>query len=308
VNNLGQDAPIISASEQDSLSYISAEKIYMAGDCEAGVRSFEKYISSYPEGAYLLKANFYKGDCQYRAKEFDKALEAFNFVIDQPRNLFTEQALLGAARIEMRNKNYKEAKERYSRLLENFANPSNTKEAKIAVMRADFNLNDYPQAIKSAREVSAISKLGPEIEREAIFVAAKSLQNTGRDVLAIEEYKKISDEVMSAEGAEAKYQLAELYFERKEIAAAEKEILEFSEKTTPHEYWIARSFILWADIFVAKKEYFQAIQTLQSIIDYYEIADDGILDLAKAKKTEIVQIQEANEQPVASEDVEINID
>lgn len=308
VNNLGQDAPVISAGEQDSLSYISAEKIYMAGDCEVAVRSFDKYILSYPEGAYLLKAHFYKGECHYQAKEFDKALEDFNFVISQPKNLFTEQALLGAARIEMKNKNYPIAKEKYSNILQNYANPSNIKEAKIAIMRADYNQKDYSNALKSAREVSSISKIGPEVEREAIFIAAKSLQNTGRDVLAIEEYKKIADEVMSAEGAEAKYQLAELYYNRKEIAAAEKEILEFSEKTTPHEYWIARSFILWADIFVAKKEYFQAIQTLQSIIDYYENNDDGVLELAKARKSEIVKIQEANEQPVAREDVEINID
>jgi TolA-binding protein len=308
INNLGQEAPIISAGEQDSLSYISAEKIYMSGDCEVAVRSFNKYIASYPTGAYLVKAHFYKGDCNYQAKEFDEALQSFKYVINQPKNLFTEQALLGAARIEMRNKNYSGAKEGYVQLIQNYANPSNAKEAKIAIMRADFNLKDYPQALNSAREVSDIRKLSPEIEREAVYIAARCLQETGRDVLAIEEYKKISDEVMSAEGAEAKYQLAELYFNRKEIAASEKEILEFSEKTTPHEYWIARSFILWSDIFLEKKEYFQAIQTLQSIIDYYEIPDDGVLDLAKARKTEIVQIQEANEQPVASDDVEINID
>ncbi len=308
INNLGQGAPVISASEQDSLSYISAEKIYMSGNCEVAVRSFEKYVSSYPEGAFLLKASFYAGDCYYQSKEFDKALSAFNYVINQPKNLFTEQALLGAARIDMRNKNYTLAKERYTQLMEDYTNPANSKEAKIAIMRSDYFLKDFPQAIKSAREVSAISKLGPEIEREAVYIAARSLQETGRDALAIEEYKKISGEVMSVEGAEAKFRLAELYFNRKEIASSEKEILEFSEKTTPHEYWIARSFILWADIFTVKKEYFQAIQTLQSIIDYYETPDDGVLELAKARKVEIVQIQEANEQPVASDDVEINID
>jgi tetratricopeptide (TPR) repeat protein len=308
VNSLGESAPVISASEQDSLSYISAEKIYMAGNCENAAESFEKYISSFPEGAYLLKANFYKGDCYYQKKEFDKALLSFNYILGEPLNMFTEQALLGAARIEMRNKDYDKARQHYLNLIQNFSNPSNAKEARIAIMRADFGQKNYPEALKSAREVSALTKLSPEVEREAIFIIAKSLQETGRDVLAIEEYKKISDEVMSAEGAEAKYQLAKLYYDRKEYAAAEKVILDFSEKTTPHEYWIARSFILWADIFAVKKEYFQAIQTLQSIIDYYEVPDDGILELAKTKKTEIIQIQEMNEQPADKEDVEINIE
>jgi hypothetical protein len=42
--------------------------------------------------------------------------------------------------------------------------------------------------------------------------------------------------------------------------------------------------LLWADIFKAKGDDFQAIQTLQSLIDYYEKTDDGILAEAKAKR------------------------
>ena len=134
------------------------------------------------------------------------------------------------------------------------------------------------------------------------------MQEQGRDALAIDEYKKISGEVMSSEGAEAKFRLAEIYYNQKDYKNSEKEILELSEKTTTHEYWIARSFILWADIFVVNKDYFQAIQTLQSIIDYYEKTNDGILKMAKEKKAVIVKLQEAKEEPKPSEDVEIKID
>ncbi|MGD2034823.1 MAG: tetratricopeptide repeat protein, partial [Bacteroidales bacterium] len=109
-------------------------------------------------------------------------------------------------------------------------------------------------------------------------------------------------------GAEAKYRLAELYVKQKQYDQAEKEILEFSEKASPHEYWIARSFILWADIFAHKGDYFQAIQTLQSIIDYYETADDGILTMARNRKQDMEKLQSANEQPVESQDMEVNID
>ena len=146
-----------------------------------------------------------------------------------------------------------------------------------------------------------------EIEREATYIAARSLQENGRDALAIEEYKKISGEVMSAEGAEAKYRLAELYYKKGDYKTAEKEILDFSQKTTPQDYWIARSFILWSEIFVKDKDYFQANQTLQSIIDYYEKTDDGILDSAKAKKAEVMKLQEAKEQPAEKPDVEVNV-
>jgi TolA-binding protein len=305
---LGGSAPMISASEQDSLSYISAEKIYMSGNCPEASKAFEKYITNYPNGSFLLSAHFYKGDCNYQHKEFDKALVSFEYILSKPKNMFTEQALQGAARIETDRKNYQRAIEYYTRLAESYGSPGNIKEARVGIMRGYFALNNYEEALSAARAVSALNKLSPELAREATYIAARSLEENGREALALQEYEKISNEVMSPEGAEAKYKVAELNFRRGNVGAAEKEIMDFSEKSSPHEYWIARSFILWADIFADQKEYFQAIQTLQSIIDYYENRNDGILEMAKTRKTRFVALQEADEQPVEREDVEVNIE
>ena len=280
----------------------------MAGNCPEASQAFERYIANFPNGSFLLNAQFYKGDCNYRSKEFDKALTSFDYVISQPKNIYTEQALLGAARIEMNQNKYQNAVKHYKQLSESNTSPGNMKEATTGMMRGYYQLAEYENALKAADKVLGLDKLTPEVTREATYIKARSLQELGRDVLALEEYKKIAVEVMSREGAEAKFRVAELSFKKGDIATAEKQILEFSEKTTPHEYWIARSFILWSDIFKQQKEYFQAIQTLQSIIDYYEKMDDGILDMARKKKEELVKLQEANEQPVEREDVEINIE
>ncbi len=308
VNKLGKAVPDISIDEQDSLSFVAAEKQYMAGNCVESSKAFERYISSYPQGSFLLNAHFYKADCNYQVKEFDKALGSYSYILAKPENLFTEQSLLGAGRIEMDRKQYQKAAEHYRQITSDYSTPGNMKEANIGLMRANFALNRYDDALQSSKTVRDIDKIGPEISREATYVAARSLQETGRDALALEEYKKISYEVMSREGAEAKFRVAELLNKKGDIKGAEKEILELSEKSSPHEYWIARSFILWAEIFIQKKEYFQAIQTLQSIIDYYAVNNDGILDMAKSRKAEIVKLQEANEQPSERDDVEINIE
>ena len=116
-------------------------------------------------------------------------------------------------------------------------------------------------------------------------------------MLALDEFKKVATEVKSAEGAESKYRIAEIYYQRKEIENAEKVISDFADKTTPHQYWMAKSFLLWADIFRDKGDDFQAIQTLQSLIDYYEKTDDGILDEAKAKKKLLADKQEKTGKP-----------
>ena len=96
-------------------------------------------------------------------------------------------------------------------------------------------------------------------------------------------------------------------FIRKEYQAAEDEIFDFIDKNTPHQYWMAKSFILLSDIYLIKEDEFQAIQTLESIIDYYEETDDGILDQARRKKASVQKMQDAQQGMDEEEDIEIEM-
>ena len=46
-------------SEQDSLTYIAAEKVYMKGEATPAKESFTRYLQSYPGGAFSLNAHYY---------------------------------------------------------------------------------------------------------------------------------------------------------------------------------------------------------------------------------------------------------
>ncbi|MBN2610946.1 MAG: tetratricopeptide repeat protein [Bacteroidales bacterium] len=298
----------VSTREQDSLSYISAENLYMTGDCEKSSQSFKRYIENFPDGSFILNAHFYKGDCNYQLKQYDEALKSFDFVISKPKNNYTEQALLGAARISYNNKNYKNALEYYSKLAVFTETRANMLEARIGQMRCNYFLEDHNKVIESASLVLETDKLSESLEREARFKMAKALLANNRPMLALEEFQKVAGEVSSIEGAESKYRVAEIYFKRGELQEADKIIAGFAEKTTPHQYWMAMSFILWADIYATQNDYFQAIQTLQSIIDYYGNSSDGILDLARTKHKQYSDKQQADEKVVEQKDIEINIE
>ena len=308
VNSLGSGAPQITVSEQDSLLYTSAENIYMSGDCEKSVPAFERYIDKFPNGVFLLNAHFYKADCQTQKQEYEKAMPSLRFILAQPKNIYTSQALIAAARISMQQKNYSDAIQWYQQLLNSSTSAGNKKEAQLALMNAYYAADKFVEAQEMAKQVAAIDGVAPQDARRAKYIIAKVYEENGQQALALEADKDLAKEVMSAEGAEAKYKVAEIQFNRGEAAEAEKTILSFSEAGSPHDYWIARSFILWSDVFASRKDYFQAIQTLQSIIDYYEVSTDGVLDTAKAKKDEFLAIQQADEKPAATEDVEVEIE
>jgi TolA-binding protein len=293
--------------EQDSLSYLTAEKIYMTGDYARAAQSLKTYIEKHPDGRFLLSAHFYKGDCNYRANAYDEALVSFDYIINHPTSRFTEPALLGASRIKFLLKDYAAAAGYYQKLEEVAEVKSNLLEARMGLIKCYTMLEDYNKLIELSDKILLTEKLSQEQERETRFAKAKALLAKERQMLALEEFKKVATEVKSAEGAESKYRIAEIYYQRKEIDNAEKVISDFADKTTPHQFWMAKSFLLWADIFEEKGDNFQAIQTLQSLIDYYEKTDDGILAEAKEKRKQLTDKQNVTKKPVSEEEEEIDI-
>jgi hypothetical protein len=64
------------------------------------------------------------------------------------------------------------------------------------------------------------------------------------------------------------------FFNSNDLASSEKEIFEFIEKNTPHQYWLAKSFILLSDIYVKQGKDFEAKQYLLSVRENYKGKDD----------------------------------
>ena len=83
--------------------------------------------------------------------------------------------------------------------------------------------------------------------------------------------------------------------EQEKNSEAENEVREFIDMNTPHQEWMARIFILSSDLSLQKKDYFQARYTLQSLIDYYEVEDDGIKQEAQQKLDYILEMEESIE-------------
>lgn len=277
----------VSAAEKDSLSYYAAEGLYTSGNWKKAKPVFKKYIDTYPQGNFILNAWYYKADCHYKDKEMGEALEAYNKVIAIRTNDFTEPALVATANINMSNKDYNAALANYQKLDSVAEIDQNRIDARMGVAVSRFNLLQYAEAIEAAQKVLKTTGTSQEIERKARYIQAKSLIASGDANLALEPLKKLASDVKNVEGAEAKYLLAKVYFDQKQMPKAEKEIFNFIDLNSPHQYWMAKAFILLAEIYYSKKDEFQAINTLQSIISNYSVKDDGIIDEAKMLKLKV---------------------
>jgi len=95
-------------------------------------------------------------------------------------------------------------------------------------------------------------------------------------------WRKLSADTKSKEGAEAKYQVCAYYFDNNKLKETENEVMDFIDKNSPHQYWLAKSFLLLAKTYEKQNDNFQAIHTLKSVIDNYETKDDGIIEEANA--------------------------
>jgi predicted negative regulator of RcsB-dependent stress response len=146
--------------------------------------------------------------------------------------------------------------------------------AKLGVMRCAQFTGRQAEALQAAGELLKSAKLSPEIETEARYLRAKSYIALGEKQKAEADLAVLSKNTRTVYGAEAKYLLAQSWFDRNETDRAEKELADFISKGTTHQYWLARAFILQADVFIRKGDDFQARQYLMSLQKNYKGKDD----------------------------------
>jgi TolA-binding protein len=279
----------------------------MSGDCAKSTPALSKYIADYPKGSFVINANFYLGDCYARAGNKDKALDAFMQVVQNQKNDFTEQALLSAAQIYYDNGKFSEAYETFDKLENQAEVKNNLLTARLGKLRAASQLKRNDDVKTAAEKVLLTEKLPVEVERETRFKLAIALQQMNKLDEAFDEFAKVAVDLKTKEGAEAKYRMAEIKFTQGALDKAETEIFSFAEKNTPHNYWLAKSFILLSDIYSKKDDFFQAKATLQSVIDGYAIPDDGIIDESTSKLNTLVKIEKGKQSNETQDTLKIKV-
>lgn len=294
----------------DTITYNIGKTHYMEQDCENAVKDFDKYIQKFPNGIFILQANYYKAECDYKNGNSEAALIGYAYVISKNKSEFTEQSLSRASDIVYKKQNYTQALDYYKQLEQMAEAPKNSGSAKVGIMRCDFQLKNYTDAIDYARKVITPEKLPTELKNEAHFTIAQSsfilanekhfIDSTSEEAKhkydeALAEFQTVVSNSKSEMGTEAKYNVALIQNLQGNYKQSQKTIFELINGEGDFHYWTDKSMILLADNYVAMNDNFQAKATLRGIIGESEIAETK--KLAQDKLDKILAAEEAAKQP-----------
>ena len=169
---------------------------------------------------------------------------------------------------------YEKALALYKRMADRATSQEERLQAETGALRSAHQLNNAEEVIAAASALLAQSKLTPELENEARHYRAQALTDSGKQQEAQADLEVLAKDTRNIYGAEAKYRIAQIYFDNGETERAEQEILEYIEVSTPHAYWLARSFVLLSDIYVKLGRNLDAKQYLLSLQQNYQANDD----------------------------------
>ena len=275
----------ISRAEQDSLTYNAAFMKFSELEYKVAKKAFDKYLSTFENGIFVNDATYYNAISAVKINDSIAAITLYEKVVELGVKSHQETAMLFLARESYSRDDFVNSNKHYNTLLEYASSNSIKREVVIRLMTGN-EMIDNKVAFKFAKQVVEFDKTDNWLLSKAYVIIARNEFENGNYAKSKVTFKQVVGLSDYDEGAEAKYYLAYLTYLDENLTLAEQMIFELAEKYSS-DYFIAKAFILLADIYVAQENNFQAKATLESIIENHD--GDDLVNLARKKWEQIVE-------------------
>lgn len=291
-NNLAE----ISIDEQDSLTFRTVENFYSLRKYNETIKGAKQYLEKYPGGAYLLDIHYFAMKSMENTQNIEGIKTHIEYIINQPDNDYTDNALLLMARIDYDSSYYNTASDYYERLIGITENNEVLVEAVEGCMKSYYFSKQYENAIERADQLIKIKDITDNQKKQANYILGKSYFDIRNYTEALKYFDFCSKADATEVGAESSYLYALCQYKMNKFDEAEEAVFYVSDNFNTYIDWTARSFILLSDVYVAKNNMFQAKETLKSVIDNYpEDGKDATLIIGEAQEKLNVLNKEGNE-------------
>ncbi|MFT5102999.1 MAG: tetratricopeptide (TPR) repeat protein [Candidatus Latescibacterota bacterium] len=280
----------IEVAELDDATYQAAEQPYLENKAEEAIKRFESYLTEFKNGQHALQVHFYLGQLYFGKDASDKAILHFRFVVAKERSEFTEQALARVSELYLAKQDYQNALTFLQRLETEADFPQNIIFAQTNSMKANYELDQYTQAVLYAEKVLQNSKIDASIKSDAQIIIARSAMKTGDEEKAKTAYAEVAKVATGQLAAEALYFDAYFKNEALDFEGSNASVQQLAKDYSGYKYYGAKGLVLMARNFYALGDAYQATYILESVIsnftDYPDVVEEAQEEISKIKTAE----------------------
>ena len=275
-----------SLAEQDNIIFEAAKNIYQKGNAKEAYQAINAYFDKFPKAIHDKEAKFIRAESLVKLGRSNEAIADYDYILNDWTSDYTERSLMSVSSVLMVEKKYNEAIVYLKRLETTADYKANYNYAINNLIKAYDALSMADDMIKYAELIRNSDKASQEDKNSSELYTGKAFLIKADTVQAIKSFNNVVAKTKTVAAAEAKYNLAALQYAKSDYKASQKTCFDLSNNMPNYDYWVAKSFILLADNYLALKDKLQAKSTLLSIIDGYE-GKDEIVAIAKEKLAKI---------------------
>lgn len=287
---------------KDSLTYHIAYQQYIKQEYKVALKYFNDYMDRFPEGFFVVDARFYRGEIYSVAQNFDRALPDYEFVIHSIQSGPNYESALWKAAIiaDKYNEDKQKALSYYSTYESLSKNKEDVQKAQLGAMESAFAIQSYDEVIGFAQKVNNNTLSSKGEKALALFYIGKIAYDMGNLEQAEAAFNQMTKMTNDAKAAEAKYLVARIYYEKDYIELAEKQCNFINETALNNPFWVARSILLLADIYMDKEDLINARAALEAVVDNF--SNDEVLIKEANQKLSILETLEKEANRIKVDD------
>lgn len=281
------DYVAVTDSDLDNATYESAEKKYLDNKTDDAIKQFNGYLNQFPKGLHNIQAHFYVAQLYFKKDLKENATPHYLAVINATASEFTEESLSRLSQIYLDAKDWSASIPILKRLETEARFPQNVVYAQSNLMKANYQLSKYNEAVAYAEKVLQQSKIDNKITSDAYVIIARSAMKTNDEVRAKTAYAEVEKTASGETAAEAFYFKA--YFQNKAGNHQESNVTvqKLAKDYSGYKYYSAKGLVLMAKNYYALNDAFQATYILDSVIenfkDYKDVVTEAQNTLTKIK-------------------------
>ena len=243
--------------------------LFESGNTEAAENMYKTVINQYPNTteAHTALANLRTIFTQQgRINEYSELATKAGKSLGADE---LDQMINEAAINSMDKGDYSLAYKYYDQLIQQTQSDDMAAIALEGKLRSAFQAKDYNATVATASQILQNNQADQSIKGEALLYRAESYLALNNAAEGVKDLQTLSTDKKTVYGAQATIRLAQYAYDTDQYTAAEQILTQFIDSGSTHQYWLARGFILLADVYNKTDRKVEAQEYLLSLKSNY---------------------------------------